>query len=468
MQKTVCCSLEQKRISETMSNTLTTDPKSERRSWKTIIKDRKVLSWALYDMGNSAFATTVMAGFFPIFFKQYWSSGSQGIQSSLESTAKLGYANSFSSLLLGLSAPLLGALADRANGRKKFLLAFTMLGAASASSLFFVAQGQWIFATVLYVLASVGFWGGQNFYDSLLSVVSPKADMDHVSGLGYGLGYLGGGTLFAVNVAMTLKPEFFGLANAAEAVRVSFFMVGIWWLIFSVPLMLNVKESKVSSEDLNYLRLIKDSAREVVRTYQSLKAHRSAFLFLIGYFFYVDGVNTIIKMAVDYGMSLGFKSDSLIVALLLVQFIGFPAAIGFGFLAKWIGARKSIYLAIVIYSLVTIAATAMQLEWHFHALAAVIGLVQGGIQALSRSVFGQLVPSEKSGEFFGFFNMLGRFSSILGPLLIAVTSTVTSSHRISMLSLLILFAVGAFVLRKVQFPEDEARIEARINARTDA
>lgn len=427
------------------------------RSWKSLIKDRQILSWALYDWGNSAFATTVMAGFFPIFFKQYWSSGAPGLESSLESTAKLGYANSFSSLVLGLSAPLLGALADRANGRKKFLFAFTMLGAASASSLFFVAQGQWIFATILYVMASVGFWGGQNFYDALLSVVSPKADMNHVSGLGYGLGYLGGGVLFAVNVAMTLKPEFFGLTNAAEAVRVSFFSVGIWWLIFTLPLMFNVKEGNQTAENLSYSKLFKESLKEVVSTFRSLKAHRSAFLFLIGYFFYIDGVNTIIKMAVDYGMSLGFKSDSLIIALLLVQFIGFPAAIGFGFLAKWIGARKSLYLAIAVYVLVTIAATGLQVEWHFYALAAVIGLVQGGIQALSRSVFGQLVPSERSGEFFGFFNMLGRFSSILGPLLIAVTSTISSSHRISMLSLLILFAVGAFVLRHVQFPEDETR-----------
>lgn len=439
-----------------MNDALSNARKSSQRSWKAVIKDRQILSWALYDWGNSAFATTVMAGFFPIFFKQYWSTGAPGAQSALESTAKLGYANSFSSLILGLSAPLLGALADRANGRKKFLFAFTMLGAASASSLFFVAQGQWVFATVLYVMASVGFWGGQNFYDALLSVVSPKADMDHVSGLGYGLGYLGGGLLFAVNVAMTLKPSFFGLADAAEAVRVSFFTVGIWWLVFSLPLMLNVKEKNSSEENLDFGRLFKESAKEVFLTFRSLKSHRSAFLFLIGYFFYIDGVNTIIKMAVDYGMSLGFKSDSLIVALLLVQFIGFPAAIGFGFLAKWIGARKSLYIAISIYALVTVAATGLQVEWHFYALAAVIGLVQGGIQALSRSVFGQLVPSEKSGEFFGFFNMLGRFSSVLGPLLIAVTSTLTSSHRISMLSLLSLFAIGAFVLRKVQFPEDKA------------
>lgn len=423
------------------------------RSWKDLIKDRQIVSWALYDWGNSAFATTVMAGFFPIFFKQYWSAGT----SAIESTAKLGYANSLSSLLLGLSAPILGALADRAQGRKRFLMAFTMLGATAASSLYFVSEGQWITASILYTFASIGFWGGQNFYDALLNVVSPKADMDHVSGLGYGLGYLGGGVLFAVNVAMTLNPQIFGLTNAAEAVRVSFLSVGLWWLVFTVPLMLNVKETKndVSSyRSIGIRQLFRDSFHQVLHTFQSLKEHSSALLFLIGYFFYIDGVNTIIKMAVDYGMSLGFKSDSLIVALLLVQFIGFPAAIGFGFLAKWIGQRRSLYIAIGTYAMVTIAATGLQTEWHFYALAAVIGLVQGGIQALSRSVFGQLVPSEHSGEFFGFFNMLGRFSSVLGPLLIAVTSTVSSSHRISMLSLISLFVVGALFLRKVQFPED--------------
>lgn len=430
-----------------------------KRPFLEIVRDRKILSWALYDFGNSAFATTVMAGFFPIFFKQYWSNIGPDVPGNLaavKSTAMLGYANSFSSLILGLTAPLLGALADRAKGRKRFLLSFTFLGAISASCLALVGQGQWGWAVFLYVMASIGFWGSQNFYDALLSLVSKKSEMDHVSGLGYGLGYLGGGLLFALNVFMTLKPHLFGLSSAAEAVRVSFFMVGLWWLLFTIPLMLNVNEPREETTPISVFTLIRESFSQVVHTFRSLKNHNHAFTFLIAYFFYIDGVNTIIKMAVDYGMSLGFKSDSLIVALLLVQFIGFPAAIGFGFLSEKIGAKRALFCAIGTYVAVTILATQLQVEWHFYALAGSIGLVQGGIQALSRSVFGRLIPGEHAGEFFGFFNLLGRFSSILGPLLIAVTGLVSESSRIAMLSLLILFAIGAWLLSKVKFPESES------------
>lgn len=423
---------------------------SSPRSWKSLLSDRKVLAWAFYDWGNSAYATTVMAGFFPIFFKQYWSLGT----SAVESTAKLGYANSVSSFVLGALSPLLGALADRSRGRKKLLFFFTFIGAASASSLHFVAKGEWAWAAALYVVSSIGFFGSQSFYDALLPAVARPADMDKVSGAGYGLGYLGGGVLFALNVAMTLRPDFFGLADAAQAVQVSFFIVGVWWLCFTLPLLFWVEEPAAEGEKVGLVKLARDSFLEVIHTFKSLRELKTAFLFLIAYFFYIDGVNTIIKMAVDYGMALGFKSDSLIVALLLVQFIGFPAAIGFSAISSRFGAKKALNLAILTYALVTVAATGLQVEWHFYALAAAIGLVQGGIQALSRSVFGQLIPAEKSGEFFGFFNMLGRFSSVLGPVLIAVSGLLFDSPRIAMLSLLILFGTGFFILQKVKFPDE--------------
>lgn len=422
-----------------------------------ILRDRKVLAWALYDWGNSAYATTVMAGFFPIFFKQYWSVGT----SAIESTAKLGYANSVASFVLGAISPLLGALADRSSGRKKLLLFFTFIGAVSASSLYFIGERQWIWAAALYVVSSIGFFGGQSFYDALLPAVAKPAQMNSVSGLGYGLGYLGGGLLFAVNVAMTLNPGFFGLQNAAEAVRVSFFIVGIWWLVFTLPLLFLVDEPTSAEKPIslinprNLLKLAKISFSEIVRTFYNLRERKSAFTFLIAYFFYIDGVNTIIKMAVDYGMSLGFKSDSLIIALLLVQFVGFPAAIGFSALAEKIGSQRALKIAIATYALVTVAATGLQFEWHFYALAFVIGLVQGGIQALSRSVFGQLIPEEKSGEYFGFFNMLGRFSSVLGPTLVAISALLSESPRIAMLSLLLLFAIGYVVLQRVPFPDEK-------------
>jgi MFS transporter, UMF1 family len=428
----------------------TTGTTSGPTPWKRLLADKKVLAWAFYDWGNSAYATTIMAGFFPIFFKQYWSVGTSAVQS----TAKLGYANSMASFVLAILSPLLGALADRSRGRKRLLLFFTFIGAISASTLCFIAKQEWVWAAALYVLSSIGFFGGQSFYDALLPSVAKPRDMDQVSGLGYGLGYLGGGVLFAVNVAMTLKPSLFGLPDAATAVKASFFMVGVWWLCFTIPLMWFVDEPPATGEPAGLIRLTRDSFRELLDTFQSLRQLRTAFLFLIAYFFYIDGVNTIIKMAVDYGMALGFKTDSLISALLLVQFIGFPAAIGFSVIANKFGAKKALNLSILTYAVVTIAATGLQAEWHFYALACAIGLVQGGIQALSRSVFGQLIPAEKSGEFYGFFNMLGRFSSVLGPLLVAVSALISDSPRVAMLSLLLLFGTGFIILQKVKFPEE--------------
>lgn len=424
------------------------NPASKRR-WVELLRDRSVMAWVAYDWANSAFAVTVMAGFFPIFFKKYWSTG----VSTVESTAKLGYANSVASLLLGLLAPFLGALADRASGRKKLLLLFTIIGAVSTAAFYLIEQGAWAAAAALYVLASVGYSGSQSFYDSLLTNVASPEEMDHVSGLGYGIGYLGGGLLFACNVVMTLKPELFGLRDATQAVQTSFLLVGVWWLLFTLPIMTVVKEPQRASANESMRSLLIGSARELIETFHHLRQNRTAFMFLIAYFFYIDGVGTMIKMAVDYGMSLGFQSNSLIVALLLVQFVSFPAAIGFSFFSQRFGAKLGLNLTIAVYALVTIAATQMQVETHFYVMAIVIGLVQGGIQALSRSVFGQLIPPEKSGEFFGFFNMIGRFSSILGPVLIALTGLVSNSSRVSILSLLILFGIGAWLLNRVPFPK---------------
>lgn len=419
------------------------------RSWRSLLRDKQVLSWCLYDWANSAFATTVMAGFFPVFFKQYWSAAG----SVSESTAKLGIANTVASFSLGISAPFLGALADRARGRKKMLFAFTFLGALSTAALYLAAKGDWLLAALLYVLGSVGFSGAQSFYDALLVAVAKPREMDLVSGLGYGIGYLGGGVLFAVNVFMTLRPELFGLASVAEAVQVSFVTVGAWWLLFTLPLLIFVSEPELTHPKESLTEIFLSAWSQLISTFHHLRSIRPAYLFLIANFFYIDGVNTMIKMAVDYGMALGFPSNSLIVALLLVQFVGFPAAIGFSAISQRLGTKHALYLAIGIYALVTLFAATISEVWHFYALAASIGLVQGGIQALSRSAFGQMIPADKSGEFFGFFNMLGRFSSILGPTLIAITSLISNSPRLSLVSLLLLFAIGGYLLSRVPFPE---------------
>ena len=354
----------------------------------------------MYDWANSAYATTVMAGFFPIFFKQYWSAGAD----VTHSTFHLGLANSLASVVIAALAPLLGAIADRASARKKFLLIFGLLGVVMTGSLYFVQRGDWVAATTLYVLASVGFLGGNIFYDALLVNIARPNQRDRVSSLGYALGYLGGGLLFALNVWMTLQPQQFGLADAAEAVRWSFVCVALWWAVFALPLLVFVKEP-VSDESGLSLAAIGQGLCQFRQTFHDIRQLRTVWLFLLGYWLYIDGVDTIIVMAVDYGMSLGLDSNSLIVALLITQFVGFPAALVFGRLGERIGSKISILLAIAVYVGVTLWAYQMTSVKEFYALAVTVGLVQGGIQALSRSMYSRLIPQHKSAEFFGFYNV---------------------------------------------------------------
>ncbi len=405
---------------------------------------RQIISWSMYDWANSAYATTVMAGFFPIFFKQYWSAGAD----VTHSTFHLGLANSLASVVIAALAPLLGAIADRGSARKKFLLMFGSLGVVMTGSLYFVERGDWVAATTLYVLASVGFLGGNIFYDALLVNVAETRQRDRVSSLGYALGYLGGGILFAVNVWMTLQPQQFGLVDAAEAVRLSFVCVGLWWAIFALPLLIFVKEP-VTHESRLGLAVISQGLRQFRQTFREIRQLRVVWLFLLSYWLYIDAVDTIILMAVDYGMSLGLDSNSLIIALLITQFVGFPAALVFGRLGERIGAKSSIMLAIAVYIGVTLWAYQMTNVNEFYALAVTVGLVQGGIQALSRSMYSRLIPQDKSAEFFGFYNMLGKFAAVLGPLLMGWIGLISGSPRVAILSLILLFVAGAALLWRV-------------------
>lgn len=398
----------------------------------------------MYDWANSAYATTVMAGFFPIFFKQYWSAGADVTQS----TFHLGMANSLASIFIAALAPLLGAIADRASARKKFLLMFGLLGVVMTGSLYFVERGDWITATVLYVLASAGFLGGNIFYDALLVNVAQSEQRDRVSSLGYALGYLGGGLLFAVNVWMTLQPNTFGLADAGEAVRISFVCVASWWAIFALPLLIFVKEPHSDDTKMG-LTAISQGLHQFMQTFREIRQLRMVWLFLAGYWLYIDGVDTIIVMAVDYGMALGFDSNSLIVALLITQFVGFPAALVFGRLGERLGSKAGILAAIAVYIGVTVWAYQMSNVWEFYALAITVGLVQGGIQALSRSMFSRLIPQDKSAEFFGFYNMLGKFAAVIGPFLMGWVGIMSGSPRVAILSLIVLFVAGAVVLWRV-------------------
>jgi MFS transporter, UMF1 family len=445
------------------------DPLSDTTS--AAAPQRSVWGWALYDWANSAFATTVMAGFFPVFFKQYWSSG---VDVNL-STARLGLGNACASLVVALLAPLLGIIADRSAARKRLLLLFAYAGIGFTSLLFLIDQGHWALALTAYALAIIGWAGANVFYDALLPQLVPPDRLDRTSSLGYSLGYLGGGLLFVLNVAMTLRPHWFGLPDASSAVRFSFLSVALWWGGFTlftwrwVPA--DLPPRKTGRDPL-----LSSGFRQLGRTLTQIRRLPSVWLFLLAYWFYIDGVDTIIRMAVDYGLSIGFGANDLILALLITQFVGFPSALAFGWLGQRWGVRRAIYLALGVYCGVTVWGALMQRPVEFFGLAVVIGLVQGGIQALSRSYFARLIPVARSAEFFGFYNMLGKFAAIIGPALMGGTGLLVrrwlavgvtdSDHltaighqaaRLSILSVLILFILGGALFYFVD--EKRARTE---------
>ena len=411
---------------------------------------RKVWAWALYDWANSAFAVIVMAGFFPVFFKQYWS----GDVENNVSTFRLGIANSLSGLVVVLLAPLLGAIADQGSTRQRFLLLFALMGSTMTACLHLVEQGAWVLAIFVYTAATVSFSMANTFYDSLLSDVAPPERADAISSLGYGLGYLGGGLIFALHLYAVIHPSAFGLANAAEAVRWSFVSVGIWWITFSIPVLLFVKEEKPPNIPRGW-NAVTGGYRRLRETFTQIRQLPQTVYFLIAYWLYIDGLDTIVRMAVDYGLSLGFEDESLLTALLITQFVGFPFAIAFSKMSENIGSRNSLFVGIGVYSLATIWGYFLSEVWEFYGLAILIGLVQGGVQAISRSLYIRMIPHEKRAEFFGFYNMTGKFATLFGPLLMGWTSLLFGSTRISILSILLLFIGGAYFLSKVDIKEGE-------------
>ncbi len=419
---------------------------------------KSVLGWALYDWANSAFATTVMAGFFPLFFNAYWADPNNPTQS----TFYLGVANSLASIIVALLAPFLGAIADRGSAKKRFMIFFAFFGITLTCAFWLVGQGAWQFAIILYVGATVGFSGGNIFYDSLLVSVAPKDKQNYVSSLGYGLGYIGGGVLFALNVVMFLKPALFGLPDQATAVKFSFITVGIWWAIFTIPFWMYVKEPK-NYDSVPMGRAVVLGWRQLMDTFRKLGQLRVVGLFLVAYWFYIDGVDTIVKMAVDYGMALGFSSSTLMTALLMVQFIAFPAALLYSWIASKIGTKQAVMSAVVAYGIITLLGYFMQKESDFYILAVLVALFQGGVQALSRSLYGRIIPERHAAEFFGFYNMLGKFAAVLGPLLMGTVTLVTGSGRIGILSILILFIIGGYLLSRVDFEKGE-RLARMYNA----
>lgn len=404
---------------------------------------KRVYAWALYDWANSAFATSVMTAFFPIFFKRYWNEGVP----DTEVTFRLGLASSLSSVVIVVLAPILGAIADRGGARKKFLALFASVGIAMTASLTFVGQGLWLSAVAIYIAALIGFFGANVFYDSLIIGVSTERTVDRVSALGFGLGYVGGGLLLIAHAGLVRFHEALGIEDTTTAVKIALFSVALWWTLFSLPLFFFVKEPPIEGQTQG--SAVVEGFKQLAGTFHEVKKLRMTLLFLLAYWLYIDGVDTVIVMAIDYGASLGFSETDLIGALVLTQLVGGPAAIAFGRIGERLGPKTGLYIGIAVYVGVCTWGYFLSSPTEFYMMAVSIGLVQGGVQSLSRSLYTRLVPPTKSGEFFGFYNMLGKFAAVLGPMLVAVVAKVTGNPRLPIVSIVLLFAAGAFVLRQV-------------------
>ena len=414
------------------------------------IFNKQTFSWALYDWANSAFITSVVVVFYPMLLQNYWNTD----VSSGTRTFQLGIANAIASITVLILAPVLGSISDTSSAKKKFLMFFMLVGALATVGLYFVEQGNWFMALFIFVLGNIGFAGGNTFYDSLLVGVGKKADYDSISAFGFAVGYLGGGLLLVANFAMATWPAFFGFDSALQAARFAFITVAVWWVLFSIPLFLYVKEpAKVAKGGI--ISNIGPGLRQLKNTFTEIRNLKVVATFLLAYFLYIDGVDTIIKMANDFAIAMKLDPVKLIGAFLVTQFIGFPAAIIYGMIGRRIGIKHAIMFGVFAYGGVTIYATQMDSVAEFYALAIVIGLIQGGVQSLSRSLYARIIPENKAGEFFGFYNMLGKFAAILGPLLVGMMAKLTENPQISILSLIILFVGGGLLLARVDLQEGE-------------
>ena len=410
---------------------------------------RVINAWCMYDWANSAFATTIMAAVLPTFYAAVAGAGLPGNRA----TVYWGYTSSISLLIAAVLAPVLGALADYLGAKKRFLAGFAVLGIFFTSLLVLVGKGQWFLASVLYVFGEVGFSGSIVFADSLLPHIAKPEDLDYVSSKGYALGYLGGGILLAINIVMILFWDKLGLPSAEMASRLSFLSVGIWWAVFSIPILRIVPEPPAAAGQGPRERALQAAFQRLGVTFRDMRRYRDLFTFIIAFWLYNDGIGTIIKMATIYGAEIGIGQTHLIGALLMTQFVGIPFSLLFGKLPKYLGTKRSIYLALAVYTLISIAGYFMSQAWHFWVLAGMVGLVQGGSQALSRSLFGAMVPKAKSGEFFGFYDVSSKFAGILGPAIFAVVGQITGSSRLSIVSLIVFFVVGGLLLTRVNEKE---------------
>jgi|TARA_B100001142_G_scaffold171690_1_gene171232 UMF1 family MFS transporter len=410
-------------------------------SQKTFTKTVK--SWIAYDAGNSAFATTVVAAFFPIFYLEFWASTMPKVEASIYLNWTLVICNS----LILLSGPVIGAYTDINRSTKSALNMFTIVGALFVGSLFFIDVGSWLYALIFFGIANYCFCVAQIPYDKILTKITTPNNFSIISNQGYAWGYFGGGALFLLNALMSIYPSSFGLASQAEAIRVSFLMVSIWWLLFLIPLFLNFKENKTEKHSMS---VFSSSFKNIFKTLKSVYQYKNAFLFLIAFFLFIDGAHTVIYLASTFALNLGLETSSIIQALILVQFVAFPATLLWGYVANKYGDKLVLYITITSYICIIIYSTTLSSALEFYLLAAWVGFVQGGIQGSSRGMFGKLIPKEKAGEFFGLYNVMGRAGAILGPLMVGTLLTLYGNVRIALLPIAVLFIIGGLLLTRVK------------------
>ena len=416
-------------------------------------------AWATYDWAVSSMQTVITTSVFPIFFVNV-AAANLGKEKGDEYWV---WVNVAGALLVAILAPILGAIADYRAAKKRFLLGFILLGVTSTAAMFLIAHGQIIFASVLLLLSLAGASGSMTFYESLLPHIAKEEEMDRVSTAAYGLGYLGGGLLLSLNLAWIMRPALFGLpygddlspSDETLGVRLAFLSVGIWWLLFSIPILRRVPEPPrlIETDETPNENPIRVAFTRLGETIREMRSYKQAFLLLVAFTIYNDGINTIVKMAAVYGNELGIGQSDLIIAILLVQFIGVPCAFAFGALANVLGTKRSIFVGLAVYAGICIFAYGMTTTREFYILACLVGLVQGGTQALSRSLFANMIPKHKSGEFFGFYSIFEKFGGVLGLALFGVVKSQTGSSRLAILVVIALFIIGGIVLAFVNVKE---------------
>jgi UMF1 family MFS transporter len=440
-----------------------TDEGSQNRLLRALGLHRKELrAWAMYDWAASSAQTTIAVAVFPIFFTAVAGAG----RPPGEAASYWSLANGVGLAISTVLSPILGTISDYAAVKKRMLGFFMGVGVAACGLMYLIHQGQLLLASILFVFANIGMQGSYVFYESLLPHVARKDEMDRVSTAAYAIGYIGGGILLALNLAWISKPALFGLPVVHDLspagtlpARLAFLSVAVWWLLFSIPILRVVREPpvKLEPDEQRGLNPVKVAFQRLAETFQALRGYKQAFLMLVAYLIYSDGIGTITRMAATYGTELGIPQSSLITAILLVQFVGIPFTFAFGTLAGRIGTKASIFLGLMVYAIISIFGYYMKTATHFYILALLVGTVQGGTQALSRSLFASIIPAYKSGEFFGFFSVFSRFAGILGSLLFYFIIKQTGTMRPAILAVILFFIVGALLLYFVDVDEGQRK-----------